>query len=82
MPYTHTVVAHPSLTSDQLKLRQGWDQLQFVGEIRTDQSATFVFESENMIGLAALNMLACAPEVWNFYGNCDAQSRRPQSSSL
>lgn len=78
MPYTHTIVAHPSLTSDQLQHRVGWDQLHLVGEIRTAQAATFVFESENMIGLTVLDLLACAPEVWN----CDGQSRRQPSSSL
>lgn len=83
MPYTHTIVAHPGLTSDQLKSREGWDQLHLVGEIRTAQAATFVFETEHMIGLfASSDLLRAAPEVWNFYGNCDGQSRRQQSTSL
>jgi hypothetical protein len=83
MPYTHTVVDHPSLSRDQLQQRQGWNQLHLVGEIRTAQAATFVFESESPLGLtASLDLLQAAREIWHLYGNCDGKSRRQQSSSL
>jgi hypothetical protein len=63
MRYTHVAVGHPALQWEQLRKQEGV-QLHLVNEIRTEQAAVFVLESEDQIGLSlASDLIALAPAL-------------------
>lgn len=88
MAYTHIVIGPPDLEGAQLQSRQGWEQMKLVGEMRTAQASTLVFESEKLITMPvstsggelslSLGLFEAAPEIWYLYANCGG--RRPQRS--
>jgi hypothetical protein len=91
MRYTHVAIGHPALQWEQLRKLEGV-QLHLVNEIRTEQAAVFVLESEKEIGVSLASDLTAlsgpglavseTPGLWLFFGNCDASRSRQPSISL
>jgi hypothetical protein len=91
MSYTHVAIGHPALQWEHVQERGG-AQLHLVHEIRTEQAAVFVLESEQEIGVSLAPDLATlsgsgldlgeTPGLWLFFGNCDATRARQSQISL
>ena len=82
MPYTHIVIALPTLTSDQLHQQQEWKQFRLLGTVSTPEASTFVFASDQPLGLLHSSfLLASHPAILFLYGNCDG-TPRAQGSNL
>lgn len=90
MAYTHIVIGPPDFEGSQLQSRKGWEQMKLVGEVRTAQALTLVFESENPVATPVsmsagrlsltMDLLDAAPEIWHLYANCDGRPRQRSSN--
>jgi hypothetical protein len=88
--YTHILIGAPTLEKQSIVTLEPWKQFRLVGETRTAQANTFVFESDVPLQIPvgvgrsggvvlSLDILNNISEAWFLYGNCDGH---PHSQSF